>query len=693
MVKRLSGLLLALCLLFTVIPTAQAAGGEPGAPDDTYATATSFSELKALIEDDSVQAIYVDRNDEDFIIPVEEDIVINKKLCVGNCDLLLRHGVTMTVERYEDNLLFCENGRIVCESEGAAGPDCLTGGTLVLNGTAILSGEPDKGAVNPTRDIVWLSSVGELGTWTYPAAANVLEIGDQSEADVHGDISALPWIAVRMTGRDSRIRLTDDFTCATLMLNGELIAVDCTLNAYGVYYSNDARGSYADAINCDNLSYEVRVETNLYGHYDSPGYAAGQKVYFDELGVPCDRLKADGSFCGWVFNSGWEIPREELDVVKVQEDEAGRSYFIMPDYPLDIYVDWVTAPVELTCYDAAIRFDGIEGHDYEWFYIDSVNTTDGELEALGFDRQTVDDAVALLQEQLGDQSVLLRLLSFAVYDGEEEMIDFAYDLSVALGGAAQDYPFVTILPLFADDENHLLVNNMTIPFAVENGVLTARPERVDSAYIVIGSQQDPRAVGRVELSYERPASGAIVFTPYDERDGWRWREQENRPNVWMQDVRGAYLNEVAWTLADDAATPFDGEICDGMTCGLIITVNAEPDCYFSEDTEVILNGEVYTDCFFHLRDDGLADILTVICTCKPYPAEVRRGDVDGDRNVTILDATHIQRELAGLDNARFVDEAADTDGDGEVTILDATCIQRWLAAYEVPCPIGERIDG
>ena len=56
-----------------------------------------------------------------------------------------------------------------------------------------------------------------------------------------------------------------------------------------------------------------------------------------------------------------------------------------------------------------------------------------------------------------------------------------------------------------------------------------------------------------------------------------------------------------------------------------------------------------------------------------------RGDADGDRNVTIIDATTIQRKLAGLANASYNKFGADADNDGTVTIMDATRIQRVLA--------------
>lgn len=68
------------------------------------------------------------------------------------------------------------------------------------------------------------------------------------------------------------------------------------------------------------------------------------------------------------------------------------------------------------------------------------------------------------------------------------------------------------------------------------------------------------------------------------------------------------------------------------------------------------------------------------------------GDVDGDGEVTILDATAIQRRLAGLPvSSAFNEKAADTDGDG-LNILDATRIQRWLAGLDDVGSVGENVE-
>ena len=66
------------------------------------------------------------------------------------------------------------------------------------------------------------------------------------------------------------------------------------------------------------------------------------------------------------------------------------------------------------------------------------------------------------------------------------------------------------------------------------------------------------------------------------------------------------------------------------------------------------------------------------------------GDVDKDGHVTIIDATFIQRKLAGIPIPfEFNNSVADVDSDGEVTIIDATFIQRWLANLSAPEGIGK----
>ena len=74
-------------------------------------------------------------------------------------------------------------------------------------------------------------------------------------------------------------------------------------------------------------------------------------------------------------------------------------------------------------------------------------------------------------------------------------------------------------------------------------------------------------------------------------------------------------------------------------------------------------------------------------TDAPAPVAVY-GDADGDGDVTILDATFIQRYAAGISLPKQLNELnADVDGDGSVTILDATLIQRFNAGIISKFPV------
>ena len=83
--------------------------------------------------------------------------------------------------------------------------------------------------------------------------------------------------------------------------------------------------------------------------------------------------------------------------------------------------------------------------------------------------------------------------------------------------------------------------------------------------------------------------------------------------------------------------------------------------------------------------EGLYEVWKDLELTTPYGRiyednEEFSGDADGDGMVTVMDATHIQRSLAGLcTKHEIVAASADVDHDGEITVLDATRIQRYKA--------------
>lgn len=69
------------------------------------------------------------------------------------------------------------------------------------------------------------------------------------------------------------------------------------------------------------------------------------------------------------------------------------------------------------------------------------------------------------------------------------------------------------------------------------------------------------------------------------------------------------------------------------------------------------------------------------------------GDADGDRDVTSMDVTLIQRVLSNQkkDDDGSIALRGDVDGDGELTAIDITLIQRYLANMYPAYPIGEQV--
>ena len=112
---------------------------------------------------------------------------------------------------------------------------------------------------------------------------------------------------------------------------------------------------------------------------------------------------------------------------------------------------------------------------------------------------------------------------------------------------------------------------------------------------------------------------------------------------------------------------------------------------WSDDYEVIEEATPEKDGLLRYTCEDCGAKKTVSYGYEPEsaPPTGKLGDVDNDGDVTIIDATAIQRNLASLpSNSSFIDEQADVDCDHDITILDATGIQRFLAGLTHPTGIG-----
>lgn len=94
------------------------------------------------------------------------------------------------------------------------------------------------------------------------------------------------------------------------------------------------------------------------------------------------------------------------------------------------------------------------------------------------------------------------------------------------------------------------------------------------------------------------------------------------------------------------------------------------------------NGITYFDTAIKSKDENstVYRLYTLNTSIDVEVPNVKLGDVDGDGNVTVLDATLVQRHVAMLGTLSDHEQiAADVDKDNLVTVMDATIIQRYVA--------------
>lgn len=136
-----------------------------------------------------------------------------------------------------------------------------------------------------------------------------------------------------------------------------------------------------------------------------------------------------------------------------------------------------------------------------------------------------------------------------------------------------------------------------------------------------------------------------------------------------------------WYLTGDTyITSFSGNAANVINNGYTLYVNG-----------VALSGTLDSDSG---STEAPSETPTEVPSETPTEADADSyllGDADGDGEVTILDATRIQRYLASLTD-EINEKAADISGDG-IDILDATYIQRHLASLEIPYPVNEWVTG
>ena len=149
-----------------------------------------------------------------------------------------------------------------------------------------------------------------------------------------------------------------------------------------------------------------------------------------------------------------------------------------------------------------------------------------------------------------------------------------------------------------------------------------------------------------------------------------------------------YMNLIQWKDVEDRISTFkETDVFEaGHTYELEIWLRANDGYKFNTDSDdwVDITATVGGKSAEAIGNE-IAVILTVTYTLSDeeiptQPDEFLLGDANSDKDVTITDATTVQRHVAKLTTLTGDSlKAADVSKDGEVSIVDATTIQRFVA--------------
>ena len=113
-----------------------------------------------------------------------------------------------------------------------------------------------------------------------------------------------------------------------------------------------------------------------------------------------------------------------------------------------------------------------------------------------------------------------------------------------------------------------------------------------------------------------------------------------------------------------------------MECGKMQQIKMNLASDYVED-----KGNKYNEVYFDLGGRPATYVSDIVVTGVPTPESGREyyyGDADGDRAITIADATAIQQYFEGFHNFHPFGYC-DVNGDERLSILDVTCIQKYIA--------------
>ena len=237
--------------------------------------------------------------------------------------------------------------------------------------------------------------------------------------------------------------------------------------------------------------------------------------------------------------------------------------------------------------------------------------------------------------------------------------DEAYEFAPAMGidayvnGASADF-------------NKLDDNNIVVMYT-----FTAKKKLIDA--VTVALPRSIKAGSAIPYSAMTP-SGALYDVTSDTYNEWK--------------------NGVSWSDENGVIYPGDESVLVGGKTYTVTIMLApkDKDNYQFADPKNITAKVSGAGATVAKMSGGVISVSYTFTMPGSAAVKVLLGDADGDGEVTILDATTIQRRLAGLPTNAYHEECSDADEDGEVSILDATAIQRHLAGLPTNKNIGTMVE-
>ncbi len=181
--------------------------------------------------------------------------------------------------------------------------------------------------------------------------------------------------------------------------------------------------------------------------------------------------------------------------------------------------------------------------------------------------------------------------------------------------------------------------------------------------------------GKSLLGYkgEMPQNYTLNVKPGTENIGsYSFLKEKNLTSVNIPEgVKYIGIYSFGSTSLTEVRIPYSVETLDYYSFGYTIENPFEENENIIANNNFVLRGYVGTEAERYADENGLK--------FEALPKNIL-GDVDGDGEVTIDDASQIQKHLAKISTLTAIQlEAADVDGDGQVSIDDTTSIQKYIA--------------